>query len=121
MARIRSIKPSIWHDEKFISLSRNARLLTLGMISHADDEGRLLATPAKLAGDVFPADNLSSATVGKWRDEVAATGLIIVYAVRGVDYAQFPNYGKHQRISHPQPSTLPSRNGSAPDRGMVPR
>ena len=117
MARIRSIKPSIWSDERFITLSRDARLLCIGMISHADDEGRLLATVTKLAGDVFPADNLTSRQVLRWRSEIAATGLVNVYAINGVDYAEFPNWGKHQRISHPQPSTLPSWNGSAHKRG----
>ncbi len=128
MARIRSIKPSIWTDEKFISLSRDARLLVLGMISHADDEGRLFASIAKLAGDIFPADDLKPGLVRQWRDEIATTGLAVVYQVNGVEYAVFPNWSKHQRISKPQPSILPapphrepppeqSRNDSASRRG----
>jgi hypothetical protein len=115
MARIRSIKPSIWSDQRFISLSRDARLLCLGMITTADDEGRFLATAAKLAGDIFPADNLKPAQVIRWRDEIVTTGLINLYTVDGVDYAEFPRWSKHQRISHPTPSILPSANGSGPD------
>jgi len=128
MARIRSIKPSIWTDEKFISLSRDARLLALGMISHADDEGRLFASVAKLAGDVFPADDLKPGTVRQWRDEIARTGFTVIYQVNGVEYAYFPNWSKHQRISKPQASILPSpssseeqsRNDSALNRGTIP-
>ena len=108
MARIRSIKPSIWTDEKFISLSRDARILVLGMISHADDEGRLFASIAKLAGDIFPADDLKPALVRQWRDEISATGIAVIYQVNGVEYAVFPNWSKHQRISKPQSSTLPA-------------
>lgn len=81
MARIRSIKPSIWIDERFIGLSREARLLCIGMISHADDEGRLLATAVRLAGDIFPADDLKPAQVLKWRTEIQQAGLIEVYEV----------------------------------------
>lgn len=125
MARIRSLKPSIWTDERFIRLSRDARLLCIGMISHADDEGRLLATAVRLAGDIFPADDLRPGVVRDWRTEIEATGLIEVYAVGGVEYARFPRWGKHQRISKPQPSILPSaeradtepRNRSASGRG----
>lgn len=128
MARIRSLKPSFWTDERVIGLSRDARLLCIGMISHADDAGRLLATPVRLAGDIFPADDLSTKQVLRWRDEIEQTGLIKVYKVRGVEYACFPKWRKHQRISKPQPSTLPSpeqedtetRNDSAPKRGTDP-
>src|SRR5918992_6259148 len=124
MARIRSIKPTIWTDERFIGLSRDARLLCIGMISHADDEGRLLATVVRLAGDIFPADDLRPALVLKWRDEIARSRLIRLYRVGGVEYACFPNWKKHQRISKPQPSTLPGpdevRNRSTTERGTVP-
>jgi hypothetical protein len=132
MARIRSLKPSIWTDEKFIALSMGARLLVIGMISHADDEGRLFASVAKLAGDIFPADELKPAAIRAWRDEAHGIGFLIVYQVRGVEYAYFPNWSKHQRISKPQASILPappprgesfpdeSRNDSAPSRGTIP-
>ncbi len=132
MARIRSIKPTIWTDERFIGLSRDARLLCIGMISHADDQGRLLATATKLAGDIFPVDDLKPSVVLSWRREIEESGLVTVYKVRGVEYAEFPRWGKHQRISKPQPSILPApqpdpeppapktRNHSAPKRGTVP-
>jgi len=112
MARIRSIKPTIWTDARFISLSREARLLCIGMISFADDEGRLLASAAKLNGEVFPADDLKSAIVLRWRDEVARSGIISVYKAGGVEYAEFPNWKKHQRISKPQDSILPSSDAN---------
>lgn len=120
MARIRSIKPSIWTDQRFIRLSRDERLLCLGMISHADDEGRLFASPTKLAGDVFPADEIKPALIRSWRDAIATVGLIDVYTVDGTEYAEFPRWTKHQRISHPQASALPSRNDSALVRGTEP-
>ena len=132
MARIRSLKPSIWTDEKFIALSMGARMLVIGMISHADDEGRLFASTAKLAGDIFPADELKPGVIRQWRDEAHGIKFLIVYQVRGVEYAYFPNWSKHQRISKPQPSILPtpppraeslpaeSRNDSAVGCGIVP-
>jgi len=118
MARIRSIKPTIWTDARFISLSREARLLCIGMISFADDDGRLLASAAKLNGEVFPADDLRSPIVLRWRDEVARSGIVNVYKVAGVEYAEFPNWKRHQRINRATPSTLPSMNGAPPTHGI---
>ncbi|MCU1592438.1 MAG: hypothetical protein JWP11_3694 [Frankiales bacterium] len=108
MARIRSIKPSIWTDERFIDLGRDARLLFLGMISHADDAGRLVASGAALIGAVFPHDDISPRNVEKWRDEIATSGLITVYRAGRGTYAHLHGWHRHQRIQKPQPSTLPA-------------
>jgi hypothetical protein len=108
MARIRTIKPSIWGDAKFAGLSRDARLLAVGLISLADDAGRFIATPVAIGGSVFPHDGLPSATVRRWRDEIARTGLIQLYQVDGHDYGRFPNWKRHQKINRPSPSVLPA-------------
>jgi hypothetical protein len=55
--RIRTIKPEMWADEKVGQLSRDARLLFVGLITMADDEGRLRGCPAAILGHVFPYDD----------------------------------------------------------------
>jgi hypothetical protein len=107
VARIRSVKPSIWGDDKFSDLSRDARLLLLGIISNADDKGRFIATPASLAGAIFPHDDLNLRDIKRWRDEVAATGIVLLYEVKGRCYGRLRRWERHQRIDKPQPSTLP--------------
>lgn len=107
MARIRSVKPSIWTDERFIDLSRDARLLFLGMISHADDDGRLVASAPALIGAIFPHDDVTVRQVEKWRDETASSGLAVVYSVGRGTYVSLPGWYKHQRIQKRMPSTLP--------------
>jgi len=111
MARIRSIKPSFWTDPDVAGLRRDARLLIVGLISNADDEGRFLATATSIGGSVFPHDELPPATIRKWRDEVAKAGIIELYAVDGSDYGWFPNWLKHQKVYKPYPSTLPPPPG----------
>jgi hypothetical protein len=122
MARIRSVKPSIWGDDRFARLSRDARLTCLGLISNADDAGRFYASPGAILGAVFPHDDLSTTQVRRWRDEIAATGMIELYTFHGQQYGRFPRWKRHQRIDKPQPSALPSppdadepSNGSASD------
>jgi hypothetical protein len=75
MARIRTIKPSFWGSRPVARLSRDARLLAIGLISFADDDGRFLASTATINGYVFPNDDLPNAKVRKWIDECMATAL----------------------------------------------
>lgn len=111
MARIRSIKPSFWTDPAVAALRRDARLMLVGLISSADDEGRFLASPTAIAGYVFPHDDLPTKTVRAWRDEIAGTGVIEIYNAGSCEYGRFPKWKKHQRISKPQPSTHPGPGG----------
>lgn len=111
MARIRSIKPTFWADPKVAGLRRDERLMLIGMISMADDEGRFPATAAALAGHAFPHDNLPPKTIRTWRDHIAKTGIIGLYCADGLEYGYFPNWKKHQRISKPYPSMIPQPPG----------
>lgn len=108
MARIRTVKPSFWADEAVADLSRDARLLLIGLISFSDDEGRFLASTAAISGYVFPHDDLPAAKVRKWLDEIEATGIVRLYSVNRREYGVFPKWTSHQRISKPQTSAFPS-------------
>ena len=48
MARIRTIKPQFWDDLKIGRLSRDARLLYIGLWNFADDLGVVIADPVWL-------------------------------------------------------------------------
>lgn len=108
MARIRTIKPSFWADEAVTSLSRDARLLLVGLISSADDQGRFVATHATITGYVFPYDGIKEPKLAQWLREIEATGIAQFYKVGHREYGCFPKWKKHQRISKPAPSPLPA-------------
>ena len=113
MARIRTIKPSFWGDEKIAELSRDARLLFIGLMSMADDEGRFLASHQAIAGYVFPNDaNITPVKLRKWMAEIEAQGIVTTYNGGRLKYGAIPGFSKHQRISHPQDSTLPPPPGA---------
>ena len=107
MARIRTIKPSFWSDEAVADLSRDARLVLVGLISSADDEGRFLASHSAISGYLFPHDDIVPTKLRKWLDEIEGTGIVRFYSVNRREYGAFPNWKKHQRISKPQKSALP--------------
>ena len=50
----RMIDASVWRSENFVSLPPMARLLMMGMITTADDQGRLQASPMFMRGNFFP-------------------------------------------------------------------
>lgn len=107
MPRIRTVKPSFWGSGATAQLSRDARLLTIGLISFADDDGRFLGSTAAINGYVFPNDDLPPAKVRRWLDEVAKVGLVHEYQRDGVRYGCFPTWHEHQVINRYTPSTLP--------------
>lgn len=114
MPRIRSLKPTFWSDQRVADLSRDARLLTIGLISFADDEGRFLASVAAIAGFVYPLDDIPPGKIRRWLEEVAEVGIIRLYQVGRHQYGMFPNYDRHQAINRPSASTFPSPNGRHP-------
>ena len=113
MARIRTIKPSFWAACGY--MSRDARLLAVGLISMADDSGRFVATQQAILGYVFPLDtDVTPAKLTRWLSETTELRpshdrpLVEMYAIDGVPYGHFPKYRKHQRINRPQSSSLPA-------------
>jgi hypothetical protein len=107
MARIRTIKPSFWGDDKVARLSRDERLLCLGLISMADDDGRFMAAPTAVQGFVFPHDDLPPTKVRRWLDRLDSVGFIHLYDVNGLRYGQLPGFARHQVINRSSKSSLP--------------
>lgn len=107
MARIRTIKPAFWGSGTTASLRRDARLVSLGLISMADDDGRFLCSTAAVSGYIFPNDELSPRTVRRWITELVEAGIIHEYEHSGVRYGVFPKWHEHQVINRYTPSVLP--------------
>lgn len=107
MARIRTIKPSFWADSRVGSLSWDARLLLIGLISGADDRGRFVATQSSITGYVFPHDEVPASKFRRLMKEITETGIVELYKVDGCQYGRLPKWNQHQKISHPQTSVIP--------------
>lgn len=105
--RIRSIKPEMGQDEKFGQLSRDGRLLFIGLISLADDEGRFLALPSVILGHWYPFDQDAPRKLRAWLDELVERAMVVLYEHAGVAYGWLPGW-HHQKINRARPSTLPA-------------
>lgn len=106
MARIRTIKPDFWTDEKVVELSAFARLLFIGLWNFADDEGRMECSPKRIKMQILPAD---SAEVPRLLDELRRLDLIDLYTVDGIDYLQINGFAKHQKVDKRSPSRHPKK------------
>jgi hypothetical protein len=105
----RPLKSSFWDDDKVALLSLEAQLLLAGLITkHADDDGRFVATPQAIHGAIFPLRDIAVPRLKRWMAEIERLELATTYRVGAGIYGFLPNWGKHQKVPHPSPSTLPA-------------
>lgn len=105
MARIRTIKPEFWQDERLGQLPMSVRMLFLGLVSMADDEGRMRGSPLLIRAQVFPYDLEVDVVAGL--DQLESIGRIQRYQGEGEAFIWVRNFGKHQRINRSSPSCFP--------------
>ena len=98
MARIRSIKPEFWIDEKIVDLTAFARLLFIALWNFADDQGYVDDKPRRIKMQVFPGDDLDVETL---LAELLGAGLLVRYdsPIGPVLYVR--NWEKHQKVDRP--------------------
>lgn len=109
MARIRTIKPDFFIDDKIGDLTVMARLLFVGLWCLADKAGRLEDNPKKIKVQILPYDNANTDLL---LSEIGEKGLIVRYEVDGKNYIQISNFLKHQRPHHTEKdSDFPEFNG----------
>lgn len=106
--RIRSLKPEFFEDEKVCAISRDARLVTIGLITLADDRGRMHYKPLAILGDIFPEEAVAMAKLKAWLAEIVKIGLAFVYKVASNEYLWLPQFLRHQVINRPTESVLPA-------------
>ena len=116
MARKRMIDPSFWTDEKLGEYCNMVeRLLFMGLISNADDEGRGRANPKLLMSSIFPYDDMRISDFKNSLAKLAGLGLIRLYQVEGQQYFEVVNFAKHQTINKPTPSAFPPSTVGLPE------
>lgn len=100
MGRIRSVKPEYWTSEQVMSLSRDARLLFIGLWNFSDDGGNHPASAITLKAEVLPGDLITADQVMAWIDEMIEQGLLEEYEADGKTFWHVTGW-KHQRIDQP--------------------
>lgn len=102
MARIRTLKPEFWQDEKLCPLPDAHRLLFLFLVSSADDMGRLLDKPIKIEADMFDGEQDRSRDIREGLANLSRIGRIRRgKTASGQRIIEIVNWAKHQRVDHP--------------------
>ncbi|WP_414483216.1 DnaT-like ssDNA-binding domain-containing protein [Serratia marcescens] len=104
MARIRTVKPEFWTDEKVVECSIAARLLFIGLFNFANDKGCLERSPRRIKMQVFPADSMDCEPL---LQELITHGLLTEYSVNDVQYLHISGFLKHQKINRPSQTNIP--------------
>ena len=104
--RIRTIKPEFWTHPVLARKSDTVKLLAVGLLNYADDEGYFLADPLLVRGALRAFDESSSITRGAL-DELSRIGYVEVstHDTHG-SVGRVVSFLAHQRIDRPNPSKL---------------
>lgn len=104
MARIRTIKPEFWTDETLTECSLSARLMFIGMLNFADDNGNIERSSKQLKMRIFPADDINCEELV---NELTAHGVLIEYSLSDKKYLHIKGFREHQVINRPSKSKIP--------------
>jgi len=105
--RIRTLKPDFWHSPHQKEMTMTHRVLFVGLLNYVDDEGRGLAEPGLIRGQIFPYDDLTNADIEELVAHLVRIELVELYEHSGRQYLAIGNFLKHQNINRPKPSRLP--------------
>jgi len=109
VARIRTIKPEFFKDEKVADLDPEVRLLFIGLWTLADREGRLADKPRWINVELFPYAGIDIASA---LCSLEKSGLIIRYEANMHPFIQIVNFLKHQRPNNKEDiSKIPPPEG----------
>lgn len=118
MPRIRSIKPEIWLSAQVMNLTFPARLLFIGLITQADDDGYGSSDVRKLKAAIFGGDDITLDQVSEMLSEIARQRLVVIYEADGYGALYWlPSWREHQYVQKPTPSRYPPpENTTLPER-----
>lgn len=102
--RIRTVKPEFWQHPVMSRLPYDTRILALGLLNLADDEGYFDADPDYIRGAVLFRED--SSNVRRMLDELSRSEWITLCGRPERPIGRVVNFRKHQRVDRPQPSRL---------------
>lgn len=122
MGRIRSIKPEFFTSETLASVSRDSRLLFIGLWPIADDYGCLLDIPRRILGDVFPHDkDLTDTHIEAMLVDLSAACLIVRHRLNKMAIIAICGWDEHQRVDRPGKVRICTENERQEALSRVPR
>ena len=97
----RKIADFFFDDVKIGRISRDARLLYVGLWVFADDMGVVPGDSVWLKSRVFPYDQIQVQQFEKWMNELVINGFICLLSYKGERFIYLPTFTRHQVVNRP--------------------
>jgi len=111
MASRRMIDPGFWKSKAVAGCTPFERLLYLGMVSLADDQGRMLCHPAAIRSCLFPYDDIPLDDMARAIQSLYGRGFILIYDADGRPALQVVDWWDWQRPRWARPSRFAAPEG----------
>lgn len=113
------MKPEFWTHPLLSKLQDHSRLMAIGVLNLADDEGYFRAESALVRAALRPFDDGTEKTTEALR-ELSSIGYVTVFHhAEGGVIGKVINFRKHQKINKPSPSKLRQYDDSVNAPGML--
>ena len=113
MTKKRMIHDCIWKSEGMSGFTIRQRLLWIGLITTADDQGRGRAHPGLVRASIFPFDQITLDDITADLQAIADTGMLILYEDDGKRLYQVVNWWEYQSPAWVSASDYPPPEGWA--------
>jgi len=101
MARIRTVKPEFFDDEKLATISLSARLVFIGLLVQSDDYGVVKGHPLWLKNQILPYDDISVLDFVGLLDELQRIACIVPFLYNGEQFFHIRTFAEHQKVEKP--------------------
>lgn len=101
MARIRSIRPEFWADDKVVDLDLLPKLLYIGLWNFADDDGYIEASVRRIKRLIFPDNNYR---VDQAMEALLESGMVELCESDQGPLFHIKKFRDHQKPQHPVPT-----------------
>lgn len=102
--RIRTLKPEFWKHHGMSQLPAETRLLAIGLLNFADDEGYFSAHPALIRGELMPFEEKTKQIPAMLKALEGIGYVTLTEGADGLPLGRITNFIKHQRINRPTKS-----------------
>lgn len=108
MARIRTIKPTMFSSLTVCAWPIEVRWTFAGLFTYLDDAGRGLDESRLVKAEIWPLDDrVTPAKVDGFLTAISESGPLCRYVVDGNRYLHIVSWREHQRVNRPTPSRIP--------------
>jgi hypothetical protein len=94
----RLVTSDLFRNDKLAELDYGGRLFFVGLITNADDDGRLKGALKFLKATIFPYDSITLEQIKKYRQKCHDLGVIYSYSVNGIEVIALTGWLEHQVI-----------------------